>query len=143
FYNENFSRLFDGMSFAHFDTVDNFLRGLSMEAVEDVKTKMIKKLIRKKKLSTFHGTYLIAIDATGMTTYEEDKKDEGLLYRTSKNGQKTYLNIMLEAKIVTPEGLCFSIASEPLSNAEIEAYKKQDCELKAFKRIAAKIKRLF
>lgn len=141
-FESNFSLFFEDMKLAHFDTVDDTLREISMEEVEKVKVKMIQSLIEKKRISTFYGRYLIAIDATGITTYDEDQK-EHLIYRTSKCGKKTYLNMMLEAKIVTPEGLCLSIASEPLSNNEIEAYQKQDCELKAFKRITAKIKKFF
>ena len=142
FYKENFSSLFDGMNLAHCDTVDNLLREVSMEAIEKVKTKMVKSLIEKKRISSFCGRYLVAIDATGVTTYDEDPKGD-VVHKTSESGKTTYLNIMLEAKIVTPEGLSLSIASEPLSNAEVESYQKQDCELKAFKRITAKIKRIF
>jgi hypothetical protein len=66
------------------------------------------------------------VDATGVTSYDEDPESV-LLHKTSKNGKVTYLNIMLEAKLVTPEGLCLSLASEPLSNEEIAEYDKQDC----------------
>lgn len=142
FYKENFSRLFEGMNLAHFDTVNNVLQEINMEDMEQVKVKMIKLMIEKKRISSFYGRYLIAIDATGVTTYDDDPKNE-LVYKESKKGKKTYLNIMLEAKIVTPEGLCLSIASEPLSNADMKPYEKQDCELKAFKRITDKIKRFF
>ncbi|TAM97729.1 MAG: hypothetical protein EPN39_10675 [Chitinophagaceae bacterium] len=143
FYKSNFSRLFEGMSWAHLDTVDDLFRGLSLETVEEVKTKMIRELIEKKRITSFYGRYLIAIDATGVTTYDEVDRDGELLCRESKSGKKTYLNILLEAKLITPEGLSLSIASEPLSNAEIEAYLKQDCELKGFKRIAKKMKKNF
>lgn len=142
FYKENFCRLFKGMSWAHFDTVDDFLRQIKMEDVEKIKTRMVKLLIEKKRLSAFYGFYLIAVDATGITTYDEDPEGK-LLHRTSASGKKTYLNIMLEAKIVTPEGLNISIASEPLSNEETSAYKKQDCELKAFTRLSKKLKEMF
>lgn len=101
------------MKLAHCDTVDDILRQLEMEDIENVKVKMIKSLIEKKRISPFYGRYLIAIDATGVTTYDEDLQND-LLHRESKGGRKTYLNIMLEAKIITPEGLCLSLASEPL-----------------------------
>ena len=142
FYKDNFSRLFEGMDWAHLDTVDDLLRQIRMEEVEEVKTKMIRHLIEKKRITSFYGCYLIVIDATGVTTYDEDARGD-LLYRKAKSGKKTFLNIMLEAKLVTPEGLSLSIASEPLTNADIASYQKQDCELKAFTRIARKIKKNF
>lgn len=144
YYKENFSRMFKGMEWAHFDTVDNLLRMLDYEQVEGVKTKMIRSLIKNKRIKPFKkwGCYLIAIDATGVSSYDE-KQREKLPHKKSKDGKVTYLNIMLEAKVVTPEGLSISLASEPLSNEDLAAYQKQDCELKAFGRITKKIKRLF
>jgi hypothetical protein len=141
-YRENFSRLFKGMKTAHFDTVDEVLRKIGMEDLEKVKVKMIRRLIEKKVLIKYNGYYLVTVDATGVTSYDEDPESV-LLHKTSKNGKVTYLNIMLEAKLVTPEGLCLSLASEPLSNEEIAEYDKQDCETKAFKRLAKKIKSFY
>jgi hypothetical protein len=142
YYRENFSRLFKGMKAAHFDTVDEVLRKIGMEDLEKVKRKMICRLIEKKVLLKYQGYYLITVDATGVTSYDEDPESV-LLHKTSKNGKVTYLNIMLEAKLVTPEGLCLSLASEPLSNEEIAEYDKQDCETKALKRLAKKVKSLY
>jgi hypothetical protein len=130
------------LRWAHFDSVDEVLRTLTMEDVEQVKTLMVREMIIKKRIPLWHGYYTIAVDATGVTTYAED--DEGnLLHRVTPGGKTMYLNYMLEAKIVTREGLALSIASEPLSNAEVEAYQKQDCEQKACKRLAAKLKKIF
>jgi len=49
---------------------------------------------------------------------------------------------MLEAKVVADIGLALSICSEPIEN-ENGAYDKQDCELKAFHRLAKKLKKHF
>lgn len=142
FYKDNFSRLFEGKELAHFDTVDNLLRNLDYRDVEEVKTRMIRSLIRSKRIGTFEGYYLIAIDGTGVTSYDEN--DKGLLQKkVSRNGKESYLNIMLEAKLITTEGLSLSIASEPLDNNDKQKYEKQDCELKAFGRITEKIKKNF
>lgn len=139
---ENFGRLFPEMKWAHFDSVDEVLRTMTMEDIEKVKTQMIKEMIRKKRIPAQYGFYTIAVDATGVTTYAKDAKGH-LLHQTSSGGKTVYLNYVLEAKIVTPEGLALSIASEPLSNEEVKAYEKQDCEQKAFKRLAAKLKKNF
>lgn len=142
FLKSNFRRLFPEMAWAHFDTVDEVLRSLKMEEVEKVKTRMIKSLITAKRITTMYGHCLIAVDATGITTYDEDWSGE-LLHRKTPGGKKLYLNYILEAKIVTPEGLSLSIGSEPLSNAGREQYEKQDCELKAFARLSAKLKKAY
>ena len=138
-YRENFSHLFKGMKVAHFDTVDLLLREIKTEDLERVKEKMICRLIEKKVLQKYQGCYLVSIDATGVTSYDENK-ELMLLHRKYKNDQHSYLNIMLEAKLVTPEGLCLSLASEALSNEDRSEYEKQDCELTAFKRLSKKLK---
>jgi len=142
FLKDNFGRLFPGMEWAHFDTVDEILRSLKMEEVEEVKTRIIKSLITSKRITTMYGYYLIAVDATGVTSYDEELCGE-LLHRKTSGGKTTYLNYMLEAKIVTPEGMSLSIGSEPLSNTQRGYYEKQDCELKAFKRLAARLKKTY
>jgi hypothetical protein len=50
---------------------------------------------------------------------------------------------VLEAKLVTSTGLSISLASEFIENDPGRDYEKQDCEQKAFVRLAAKIKKYF
>ncbi|MCG4627823.1 transposase, partial [Anaerostipes hadrus] len=52
-----------------------------------------------------------------------------------------YMHHVLEAKLVVGD-MVFSIASEFIEN-ESENVSKQDCELKAFDRLAKKIKKIF
>ena len=49
----------------------------------------------------------------------------------------------LEAKLVTSTGLSISLASEFIENIPGRDYEKQDCEQKAFVRLAVKIKKYF
>ena len=142
FMKENFCRLFPGMHWAHFDTVDVVLQGITMERLEEVKNRMLREMIKKKRISTTYGYYTIAVDATGVTTYDQNPGGN-LLRRKSSSGRRQYLNYILEAKIVTAEGLSLSICSEPLTNKHRTIYDKQDCELKAFIRLAAKLHKAF
>jgi hypothetical protein len=52
----------------------------------------------------------------------------------------TCYHYVLEAKLVTRNGLCLSLASEWIENPEGN-YRKQDCERKAFLRLASKLKK--
>ena len=63
------------------------------------------------------------------------------LHKTSKNGVTTYFHYVLEAKLITPNGFAISLATEWIENPS--SYDKQDCELKAFKRLAWKMKKFF
>ena len=51
--------------------------------------------------------------------------------------------MVLEAKIVCGNGFSISIATEWIKNPVDKEYDKQDCELKAFVRLASKIKKSF
>jgi hypothetical protein len=48
----------------------------------------------------------------------------------------------LEAKLITPTGLAISLATEWIANPPGE-YDKQDCERKAFERLAAQLKQRY
>jgi len=72
----------------------------------------------------------------------KEKHCEKCLTKESKNGKKSWFHNVLEAKLVLPNGLSISLASEWIEN-DTEGYDKQDCEIKAFKRLAKKLKKYF
>ena len=49
----------------------------------------------------------------------------------------------MEAKLITSNGFSISIATEWIENPAESGYDKQDCERKAFKRLAEKLKKCF
>jgi hypothetical protein len=62
-------------------------------------------------------------------------------FTESKSGKVTWFHNVLEAKLVTPEGFCISLSTEWIKNPQVE-FNKQDCQLKAFGRLAEKIKKI-
>lgn len=139
-FSKNYRRLF-GVQLPHMDTVDEVLRKIKTEQLEALKGLLLKGLFEKRMLHKFRllGKHFgIAIDATGYASFEY-KPYENCCYRKSKKGKITYLQPILEAKLVTQNGFSISIATEWVLNGE--EYEKQDCELKAFKRLAARLKR--
>lgn len=136
----NYRRLFNGLDLPHMDTVDEVLRKIAPSELEALKGLLLKGLLEKRVLHKFRlfGKHFgIAIDATGYASFEYNPY-EGCPYRKSKNGKLTYLQPILEAKLVTRNGFSISIATEWVLNGE--EYDKQDCELKAFKRMATRLK---
>lgn len=127
------------------DTVDDVLRSLPVNLLETIKAQLVSRLIEKKLLRKFRlleGYYFIAIDATGMATFDK-RHCPHCLTKTSKNEKTTYFHYVLEAKLVTASGLSISLASEFVENQPGRDYDKQDCEQKAFVRLAAKIKKYY
>ncbi len=51
--------------------------------------------------------------------------------------------MVVEAKLVTSSGLAISLGSEWVQNLADRNFDKQDCEKRAFERLAKKIKRFF
>lgn len=142
-FRKNYSCLFNGMGLPHMDTVDEVLRQIEPAELESLKGLLIKALLKRRVLHKFRllGKHFgIAIDATGYASFEQAPY-EGCPYRTSKKGKVTYTQPILEAKLVTRNGFSISIATEWVLNGE--EYEKQDCELKAFKRLAERLKKDF
>jgi len=138
--------LFDVESVPHGDTMNGVLCGLPFESVQELVCAMTETLIDKKVLyphRLFERYYVVAVDATGMHSYDYAHCDK-CLKKTHKSGKTTYYHPVLEAKIVTPTGLVFSIMTEFIENTDIDPTKtgqarKQDCETKAFYRLAERL----
>jgi hypothetical protein len=129
----------------HPDTIDQVMRDLPPEFIEELKAQLVSSLFEQKllrKLRFLGKYYFVAVDATGIQTFDK-RHCEHCLTKTSKTGVVTYFHYVLEAKLVTLSGHAISLASEFIENRESRDFDKQDCEQKAFVRLAAKIKKQF
>ena len=132
----------DQETIAHGDTLDHFLSHVPPRALERLRRQMIHRLIRMKALdqARLEGRFLVVIDGTGQLHVRQPHCAH-CLQRTHA-GQIHYYHQVLEAKLVTPDGLAISLGSEFMENTDPKA-PKQDCELKAFRRLAARLKKDF
>ena len=128
---------------SHDDTLAYYLTKLPPESVEELPPSMVRRLIRMKALDRWRlcGAFLVAVDGTGHL-FSRQRHCPHCLTRKGSDGRLLYFHPVLEAKLVTASGLVFSIATEFIENADPHA-KKQDCELKAFPRLAEKLKSRF
>ena len=127
----------------HGDTLDDAFSHAIPDEFQEVVSGMTETLIRKKVLylgRLFDKYYVVAVDGTGTITFGE-RHCPHCLTRT-RNGKTTYYHNVLEAKLVTPDGLAFSLMTEFIENPG-EKVTKQDCELKAFYRLAERLKQRF
>jgi len=142
-FKQNYYRLF-GARLPHLDTVDNVLRLLPEEILETLKHKLIQILLTKKvwhNQRLFGQYFIIAVDATGVVNFKEKHCDQ-CLHKTSKKGKVSYFHNVLEAKLITASGFCVSLMTKWIENPTTD-YKKQDCERKAFVRLAEKLKKSY
>lgn len=137
---EKFQSLFGVDGFPHGDTVDTLFRNLNPEQLQEVVTSMTEILIRKKVLypwRLFGRFFVVAIDATGYRYFKERHCPYCL--SQTREEKTIYYHMVLEAKLVTWGGFAFSLMSEFIENSD-PATTKQDCELKAFYRLAPRLK---
>ena len=145
YFKENYFKVF-GQRLPHLDTVETFLRQLPGACLEELKAKLISALIAQKVLHKLRlaGKYFtVAIDGTGSASYGENDAEGSRIHKTSKNGVTTCFHYVVEAKLVTTSGLAISLASEWVTNEPGRNYDKQDCEQRAFERLAVKLKKYF
>ena len=127
----------------HGDTIEYYLEKIPEEPFLDLRRKMVQRLIRMKVLDQFRllGYVLIALDGTGLQVFRHMHCDHCLT--ASREGKVLYYyHNVLEAKIVCHNGMAISIGTEYIENSDPKA-SKQDCELKAFYRLAPRLKRDF
>jgi hypothetical protein len=84
--------------------------------------------------------FLVVMDGTGVLVFSE-RHCPHCLTRT-RGGQTLYYHPILEAKLVTREGWVLSLMTEFIENPGAHPT-KQDCELKAFYRLADRLKQRF
>jgi hypothetical protein len=127
----------------HGDTLNYVFRGLAVREVQQVVCRMVATLIRKKVLDRWRlfGHFLVAIDGTGVLSFRE-RHCPACLTRNLKNGTTVYYHPVLEAKLVTANGLALSLMTEFIENPR-QPQQKQDCELKAFYRLITRLKAQF
>ena len=138
-----FEALFGVATLPHGDTLEATYRRLNVPDVQAVVTATVETLIRNKVLYRYRlrGRYfLITIDGTGMLNFPERHCEHCLT--TTRHGHTTYYHPILEAKLVTPDGFVFSVMAEFIENPSQQPT-KQDCELKAFYRLADRLKQRF
>ncbi len=129
----------------HHDTINDVFETIKISELEEIRKYMIIRLIRNKMLQKYkiRGKYYhVIIDGTGLATSRKKYNQNCLVKnKTDKNGNEyqEYSTYVLEAKLVVGN-MVFSIGTEFVEN-ECEDVDKQDCETKAFNRLAEKIKK--
>jgi hypothetical protein len=132
---ESFETLIGVDDVPHGDTLERTFRRLDVEQVQEMVSGAVRTLIRRKSL---YGERLL--ERYFIVSFDR-RHCEHCLTRKNGNGVIYYHNV-LEAKLVSESGFAFSIMTEFIENTD-SASSKQDCELKAFARLAPRLKAAF
>ena len=141
-------------SLPHSDTLFRLLCRIDVQAIEQAHIALVNQLIRNKKFSRYliNNCYPIGIDGTQKIAFS-DLWDEHLLQRrigpkvdpdSEEKQRYQYYVYVLEASLCFRNGMVIPLMSEFLQYEEgAGEQRKQDCESKAFHRLAARIKQAF
>lgn len=136
-------------------TLAHFLGHVGSAALAQLRTWIIQRLIRMRALDACRllGRFVVAVDGSGFLHFHRAHCAHCL---TQKHDCGTlFLHPVLEAKLVHTCGLALSVGTEFIENpwegqpppmqATLKDYEaiKQDCELKAFARLASQLKGAF
>jgi hypothetical protein len=133
----------------HQDTLNRILSSIEVESIQDAHVAMIRRLIRNKKFNRWliEGCYPIAIDGTQKHVRRDQVSVEWLQRRfnVDKDNEFTqYYVYVLEASLVFPNGLTLPLMTEFLNYTLGDTDNdKQDCETRAFHRLAQRLKSAF
>jgi hypothetical protein len=135
------------------DTLDDYLAKVHaaevhVDPIADVRTKTINRLIRMRVLdeARVQGRLVAAVDGSGYLVFRWQHCPHCL---TQKCGDHLlYCHKVLEAKILGPAETVLSLGSEFIDNQDLadspansgEQQRKQDCELKAARRLLQNVR---
>jgi len=153
-FQENLRLMFPELeTLPHQDTLNRLLSKVEVDEIEETLLELVERFIRHKKFYRYliSNCYPVAIDGTQKLVRDECW-DEQCLQREvqhkkadgSMGTQSQYYVYVLEASLAFANGMTIPLLSEFLSTEEGDVERnKQDCELKAFKRLAERIKGRF
>jgi len=127
-------------------TANDYLKRLNTSEIEEIRRRMIGRLLRCKQFDRykFEGCWKIIIDGTGIAYFKERHCEHDLVTKRidPETGKVShlYFHKVLEAKLVLAENVIVSIDTEFIEN-ENENVSKQDCELNAADRLLERIKK--
>lgn len=136
-------------SIPHQDTLNRILSRIEVEEIQQAQLLMIRRLIRNKKFERWlvAGRYPIVFDGTQKAVRRDLVSEQWLQRRINAGTDKEemqYYVYVLEASLAFANGLNLPLMSEFLNYAEGDTDNdKQDCELRAFKRMARRLKSAF
>jgi hypothetical protein len=133
------------------DTLDDYLAHLKVPDVCYVRTRMMDQLIRMRVLdpARVQGRLVLGMDGSGYLVFRWQHCDHCL---TKQCGEHTlYCHQVLEAKILGPAQTVLSLGTEFIDNQHLadgpadagEQKRKQDCELKASRRLLQAVRKDF
>jgi len=129
----------------HYDTINDVFENIDEQEIKNIQKYIAYTIIRSKMFDYYRHDKKIQLifDGTGLVTFNYKHCDKCIV-KQHKDGTSTYEHFVLEAKMCFGN-IVISLDSEFVENPDpsVIELKKQDNEMKAFKRLADGIKKNF
>ena len=126
----------------YWETIQDVFMNIKTDELRDIQKYIIKSLIRSKMFDKYKhdGYFQIVVDGTGLSSHSYNLNNN-CIKKKYKDGKIAYSKYVLECKLIVGN-ITISLDSEWIENAEsLNENQKQDCETKAFERMAKRIKK--
>lgn len=145
---ENVKAMFPEIeSLPHADTLARLLEKIEVEQIQDCLVELLQDLIRRKKFRKhlINRRYLVAVDGSQKFCRDYQWEPKALQRHVGGEGRiPQYYVYVLESVLILDNGIVLPLLTETLENKDwVEGQTKQDCERRAFERLAKKLYRLF
>ena len=128
----------------YWETIQDVFVNISIDELRDIQKYIVKTLIRSKMFDKYKydGAFQIIFDGTGLSNHDFNLNGN-CLQRKHNDGKISYYKYVLECKLCVGN-IVISLDSEFIENTKmLNEKEKQDCEIKAFKRMIKRIKKNF
>jgi hypothetical protein len=127
-------------SVPHADTLAKFLKRVGSKPVQDIYERLLKKLFKNKEFKSLAGRFTVLVDGSGKSSRDWNHSDKAL-HRTYQD-KTVYFTYVMQAVMILSNGMVIPLGVDFLENTDNKEFDKQDCELKAWYRMAPKLHKL-
>jgi hypothetical protein len=122
----------------HADTLADYLARIDVEVIQTIYHMLIRKLLRNKEFLRLVGRITVLIDGSGKGSKDWKYSDKALHRRSGDC--EVWMTYVMDASLLLENGMVIPLCTEFLENDG--EFDKQDCETKAWHRVAPKLHRI-
>lgn len=126
----------------YWETIQDVFINIKTDELRNIQKYIVKALIHSKMFDKYkyNEYFQLIVDGTGLSSHNYNLNNN-CIRKKFKDGKVIYCRYILECKLVVGN-IVISLDSEWFENIDnLNDKQKQDCEIKAFKRMAERIKK--
>ena len=126
----------------YWETIQDVFININTEELRNIQKYIVKCLLRSKMFDKYkyNDYFQLVVDGTGLSKHNYNLNNNCII-KKYKDGNLVFFKYVLECKLIVGS-IVISLDSEWIENdTSISIKEKQDCEIRAFERMAKRIKK--